>query len=123
MSVTLNTKVYDNVGFNSNGQFVYSEKSGGTPSSFSYLTTKVAVGSGKADSVVKWNLSVPIVATTDSDCACTGEILRSSYVKIEVSLPAGSSAAERTDVRARIASLVAATQFVDSIEDLTQPSS
>ena len=123
MSITLNSKVYDNVGFNQNGQFVYAEKSAGVPSGFSYLTGKVNTGTGKSDSTVKWNLSIPIVATTDSDCACSGDVLRQYYAKIEVTEPAGSTSAERADVRARIASLVAATQWVDSVEDLTQPSS
>lgn len=122
MSITLNSKVYDNVGFNQNGQFVYSEKSAGVPSGFSYLTAKVSTGTGKSDSSVKWNLSIPIVATADSECTCAGDVLRNYYVKIDITEPAGSTAAERLDVRARIASLIAAAQFVDSVEDLTQPS-
>lgn len=123
MPITLNSKVYDNVGFNPQGQFVYSEKSAGVPSGFSYLTAKVNTGTGKSDSVVKWNLSIPIVATTDSSCACIGGVLRTYYVRMEITEPAGATAAERTDVRARIASLIAATQFIGSVVDLTQPSS
>ena len=56
MSIVLDGLTYDNVGFNQNGQFVYSEKSAGVPSGFAYLTTKVNTGTGKSDSVVKWNL-------------------------------------------------------------------
>lgn len=123
MPITLNSKIYDNVGFNQNGQFVYSEKSSGVPSGFSYLTAKVNTGTGKTDSTVKWNLSIPVVATTDSDCACSGDVQRNYYVRLEITEPAGSTSAERADVLARIASLVGATQFTASVTSLVQPSS
>lgn len=123
MPITLNSKTYDNVGFNPNGQFVYSEKSGGVPSSFSYLTAKANSGTGRSDSVVKWNLSLPIVATDDSACACDGNVLRTYYVRMEVTIPSGSSAAERADLLARLQELTSATQFTASITSLAQPSS
>jgi hypothetical protein len=123
MPITLDSLVYDNVGFNQNGQFVYSEKSGGVPSSFAYLTTKVNSGTGKSDSVVKWNLSRPIVATVDSECACAGDVLRTYYVRIEVTLPYGATPAERIDINDQIQSLVNTTQWNASIESLIQPSS
>lgn len=122
MPITLNTKVYNGIGFNPNGQYVFSEKSGGTPSSFSYLTTKDTVGTGKAGSTVKWNLSLPIVATSDGDCACAGDVMRSYYTKIDITVPAGSSAAERADLYLRLKDLIASTQFKASIEDLSQAS-
>ena len=123
MSIVLDGLTYDNVGFNQNGQFVYSEKSAGVPSGFAYLTTKVNTGTGKSDSVVKWNLSRPIVATVDSDCACAGDVLRTYYVKMEITIPAGSTAAERVDLDDQIQALVATSQWIGSVESLTQPSS
>lgn len=123
MSITLDSLVYDNVGFNSNGQFVYSEKSAGVPSGFAYLTSKVSGGTGKAATVVKWNLSRPIVAAVDSEQAVAGDVLRTYYVKIEVQIPAGSTAAERLDINDQIQSLVATTQWNASVETLVQPSS
>lgn len=123
MSITLNSKIYTWTGFNQNAQGVYSERSGGYPSAFSYLTTKVNTGTGKSDSTVKWNLSVPIVATTDSDCSCAGDPLRTSYVRIELQVPAGSSSAERTDLATRVKELVASAEFQASITNLTQPAS
>lgn len=123
MSITLNSKTYDNVGFNANGQFVYSEKSGGVPSSFSYLTAKANTGTGKTDSTVKWNLSLPIAATTDGECACAGEVMRTYYNRIEITIPAGSSATERADLLARIQDLVTSSQFAASITSLAQPNS
>lgn len=123
MPITLDGLVFDNVGFNQNGQFVYSEKSAGTPSGFQYLTTKVNTGTGKADSVVKFNLSMPIVATVDSDCACAGDVLRTYYAKIELVIPSGSTAAERVNFDDEIQSLVLTTQWIAAVETLVQPSS
>lgn len=123
MSITLNGKVYNPIGFNQNGQFVYSETSGGYPSAFSYLTSKVNTGTGKTDSSVKWNLSIPVVATGDSDCSCTGSVLRTSFGKIEITEPASGTAAERLDFWTRVSDLVASAQFKASIQTLTQPSS
>jgi hypothetical protein len=121
MPITLNTKVYNGVGYNPNGQFVYSETSGGVASSFSYLTAKVNVGTGKADTAVKWNLSVPVVATVDSECSCAGTVLRTDYVRIEVTVPAGATTAERLDLQKRVTELTASAQFKDSILALAQP--
>jgi len=123
MAITLNGKTYAFAGFNNNQQSVFSERSGGVPSSFGFLTDKVNTGTGKADSHVKWNLSIPVVATVDSDCACAGDLLRTYYVRIEVSLPSGSTAAERADLYARLSDLVANQQFEDSITLFLQPSS
>ena len=123
MPITLDSLVYDVVGFNQNGQFVYSEKSAGVPSGFAYLTSKVNTGTGKNDSSVKWNLSRPIVATTDSDCACAGDVLRTYYCKIEFTIPSGATAAERVDFTDQIQSLVLTSQFTASTETLVQPSS
>lgn len=121
MPITLNTKVYNGIGFNPNGQFVYSETSGGLASSFSYLTSKVNAGTGKSDSTVKWNLSIPVVATVDSTCSCAGSVLHTDYVRIEVTVPPGATAAERLDIQKRVADLVASAQFKDSILALAQP--
>jgi hypothetical protein len=123
MSITLDSLVYDNVGFNQNGQFVYSEKSAGVPSGFAYLTTKVNTGTGQTDSVIKWNLSRPIVAAIDSEQAVAGQVLRTYYVRVEITIPAGSTAAERVDINDQIQGLVNTTQWNASVESLVQPSS
>lgn len=120
--IDLNGKSYTWVGYNQNGQGVFSDRSGGVPSSFSYLTSKVNVGTGKTDSSVKWNLSIPIVTTTDSACACPGDILRTYYVRMEIVEPAGASAAERLDLGERIKDLTASAEFQASVVNLVQPS-
>lgn len=121
-NIVLNSKTYAGIGFNQNGQSVFKESSAGIPSGFSYLTDKVNTGTGKSDTSVKWNLSVPVIATEDTDCSCAGDTLRTSYIRIEVSVGAGSSAAERTDLLARIRDLVGTTQFGGSITALDQAS-
>lgn len=123
MSITLNTKIYSFTGFNQNGQSVYKETSGGIPSSFSYLTDKVNTGTGKSDSTVKWNLSIPVTVTEDSSCACTGDVLRTNYVKVDVSIGAGSPLSERTDLWTRLRDLIASPEFKASVENLVQASS
>lgn len=121
MAIVLNSKTYNAVGFNANGQSVFKETSSGVPAGFSYLTSKVGVGSGKGDTSVKWNLSLPIVATTDSACACSGGLLRTDYVRIESTFGSGTPLAERTDVLARLRDLVLTPEFENSFLGLTQP--
>jgi len=121
-NIVLNSKTYAGIGFNQNGQSVFKESSAGVPSGFSYLTEKVNAGTGTADSSIKWNLSIPVIATEDSDCSCAGSLLRTYYARVEVTIPAGSTAAERTDLLARVQNLVDTTQFADSVRDLTQTS-
>lgn len=60
MSIVLNGKTYNSIGFNANQQSVFKETSAGIASGFSYLTSKVGTGTGKSDSTVKWNLSMPM---------------------------------------------------------------
>lgn len=124
MSISLNGKTYNFIGFDRNGVSQYQETSAGVPSGFSYLTCKVTPGVGNADSVVRWRLTMPVVATDDSDCSCAGSILRTyRYDEGKVSIPATGTAAERTDFAARITELAATTQYVSSVTGLVQPSS
>lgn len=122
MAITLNAKAYNFAGFNNVSQSVYKYTGGGLPSSFSYLTSKVNTGTGKADSTARWNLSVPHVATADSACGCEGTVLGTDYVRIELSVAPITTAAERTDLWTRLRDLVASAEFKASVESLTQPS-
>lgn len=122
MSITLNAKVYNFAGFNTNGQSVYKYTGGSFPSSFSYLTDKVNTGTGKADSTVRWNLSVPHVAESSSECACEGTVLGTDYVRIELSVSPITTSAGRTDLWTRVRDLVASPEFKATVESLTQPS-
>jgi hypothetical protein len=62
------------------------------------------------------------VATVDSDCSCAGDVLRTFYAKIEIVIPAGATVAERADFDDELQSLVLTTQWVNSVENLVQPS-
>lgn len=121
MSIVLNSKTYNSIGFNANGQSVFKETSAGVAAGFSYLTSKVSTSTGKADSTVKWNLSMPIVATVDSSCSCAGSVLRTDYIRVEASFGSGSPAVERTDALARLRALVLTTEFENSFLSLNQP--
>ena len=118
----LNSFNYQPIGWNQTGQYVYSYRGGGIPTSFSYLTTKVSVGTGKSDSHVRWNLSVPVVATAASACSCEGDVLRTMYGRIELSGLSGTSIAEREDLYARILDLVKSNEFRLSVTQLVQAS-
>lgn len=124
MSITLNSKVYNFVGFDKNGVSVYQEVSAGVPTGFSYLTCRVVQSTdNKADVAVRWRLTMPIVAATDSDCSCAGSVLRTyRYDEGKVSIPAAALAAERTDFALRLKDLVASAAYQASITSLTQPS-
>lgn len=121
MNFTLNTKVYSGVGFNANNQSVYKYTGAGMPSGFSYLTASVKTGTGTAASTVRYNLSVPHVATEASTCACPGTVISTDYVRIEVSVPSGSTLADRQNILLSIRDLVGTVAFKDSVELLTQP--
>lgn len=119
MAITLNSKVYNFTGYDPNAVSDYQETATGVPTAASDLTNRVQKGNGKVVRV-KWRLIVPIVATTEGECSCPGDVLRTSHVNIEYTLPTTSTLAERQDVRLRIASLVADTKYISSIDNLVQ---
>lgn len=124
MSITLNSKIYNFIGFDKNGVSIYQETSAGVPSGFSQLSCRVIQSSGNNDAVVRWRLRMPVVAVSDSECSCVGTVLRTFvYEDGKMSIPASSSAAERTDFQLRVTALAATAQFLASINSLVQPSS
>lgn len=120
MAITLNTKVYNWGQFDQSGASRYLETSGSLPSSYSNLTAKVTVSTGKSQRV-KWRLAIPVVATVDSGCGCIGEVLRTSYIDVVADLPSTSSLAERQDARLRLAGLVSTTQFIAAWDTFVAP--
>lgn len=122
MSITLNSKVYPFAGFDSQSLSTYVNRDSGVPSGFSRLTARVDEGSASANTKVRWKLKVPVVSTEDSECSCAGALLREYAVDLVVTVPPGSTAAERTDLEARIVDLVASSEFSASIISLIQPS-
>lgn len=118
-NIVLNGKTYTDRGFDPNSARIRMETSGGVPNSFSKLTDKANNNVSPTNSSVKWKLSVPVTATSDSSCACTGELLGTYTVVIDVTIPPGSLAAGRTDIVARTVDLVGSGEFASSIETIT----
>ena len=63
-----------------------------------------------------------MVAATDSNCSCAGDLLREIVLDLVVTSDRGSTVAERTDMADRIEDLVASPEFKASIISLIQPS-
>ena len=122
-TITLNGKAYSWSGFNPRQMSTWKYTGSGTPVDFSYLTNRVSAATKGQQSTVHWNLAVPRVATEATSCTCPGGLLGTDYVRIEVQAYPGSTTADRTDLAARIASLVGHADFVASIVSLTQPTS
>lgn len=126
MAITLNSVVYNWVGFDPSGTSRWTATAGGLATSFSNLTARVTIGGFEGASKTprmsksKWRLTVPIIATENDACACAGTVLRTTYVDISADFHPASTLAERTDVLARLRALVLTTQFSDSYLNLSQ---
>lgn len=117
-SITLNAVVYDPAGA-PKGKPVWVNRTGGVLNSFSDVTqTFVSNVGGKKLTKASFVLEVPIVATTDSTCSCSGTLLRMSRVYIEFSMDPGATAAERTDLYLRAKDLISTSLVQGTIEDL-----
>lgn len=119
MSIVINSKTYNFDGYDKNGVAVYTERSGGVPTSFSVLT--FGMESGKDVTKITVRLSVPIVALDDSDCSCVGSVLRTSRFTWTLEEPNTGTTAERTDWQARIEELAATAQFSALLINLVKP--
>lgn len=81
---------------------------GGAPSS----VTESVRGPTKAGVYrVHFKLDVPKAASADSPCACTGAEIGHAIADINVTIPVGFTAAEKTDLTLRIQGLVANAIF------------
>ena len=121
MSITLNTKTYTFAGI-ANAIARYVERSSGLAGGFSNLTATIKESS--KETLIRWRLAIPVLASEDTACGCIGTLLRTHRVEISVQFAPNTPEAERDDVLVRIAQLVADTpQFADSVSDLVLPSS
>lgn len=117
-AVTLNTIVYDPAGSKS-GILYWVNRVGGILNSFSNLTQGFATNSGARKlTKVSFRVDVPIVATSDGTCACTGATLRTSSFQIEYWIDPSATAAERLDLWTRAKDLAAASVTGDAVKDL-----
>lgn len=116
--VTLNSIVYHPAG-TTNGISSWVDRSGGVSLSFSNLTQGFQVNSGARKlTKVTFRLSIPVVATSDSTCACTGSLLRTSSAQIDFWVDPAATASERADLVARVKDLAASTVVDDAVSDL-----
>lgn len=126
MAITLNSVVYNWSGFDQSGTSRWTATAAGVASAFSNLTARVTIGSQTSKNLstsrAKWRVQVPVVATENSSCGCVGTVLRTAYADITVDFDPTATAAERQDVRKRIQSLVLTTEWIASIDNLTQAS-
>jgi hypothetical protein len=115
-NVTLNSVVYAPNG-TSNGVATWGNRSGGYASSFSFLTEKMT--QTNPDIVrFEFKLTVPIVETVGTGTAAIGDLLRTSTFFLTALMPANSTTAERTDMKARLISLAASLPVTDAIGNL-----
>ena len=115
-NVTLNSVVYAPNG-TSNGVATWGNRSGGYASSFSFLTEKMT--QTNPDIVrFEFKLTVPIVETVGTGTAAIGDLLRTTSAFVTMLMPANSTAAERTDIKARMVSLIASLPFTDAVGNL-----
>jgi hypothetical protein len=117
MSIVINSKTYTFDGFDRNGVAVFTERSGGVPTSFSVLT--FGIETGKETTKLTARLSVPVVATVDPGA---GSVIRVSRFTWTLEEPNTGTTAERTDWAARITALAANAQFVAYLTNLVKPS-
>lgn len=119
MSIVINSKTYTFDGFDRNGVAVYTERSGGVPTSFSVLTFGIETGKDATKLTIR--LSVPVVAEDDSDCSCAGTVQRVSRFTWTLEEPNTGTTTERTDWQARIEALTATAQFEAFLINLVKP--
>ena len=117
-NILLNAKTYSGAGV-TNGIGRYVERSLGVAGGFSNLTA--AIKESAKETLVRWRLAIPVVATESTACSCIGALLRTHRVEVSVSFAPNTPKAERDDVLLRIQSLTATAEFEASIEDLLTP--
>lgn len=126
-NLTLNTVVYNGLGVvNSLASWV--ARGTGIAAGFAWVKARVNLDpdnlgqkNGSKYVRIRWNGNIPILATADSSCACTGEVLRFSDFDITIRAAADSTTAERTDLALRLKDLTASTEFQSSVINLQQP--
>lgn len=116
-SVTLNTVVYTAAGVKA-GVANWISRAGGILAGFSLLKQQFREPVSGTQTKIDFNLSVPVLATTDSACGCAGTLMRTNSVTISVWVAGTSTLAERTDLYLRLKDLVATSMFSDAVENL-----
>ncbi len=120
-NLTLNTVTYTYAS-DVAGVITWLATAGGIPTGFSPVTLALR-NPAKFGSPYRLDLrmALPVVATADSACSCTGAVLRSENVRIIAEIPDSGTTAERTDFGLRVKDLVANAQVQAALASLTRP--
>lgn len=117
-AVTLNTIVYDPAGANK-GILLWVNRTGGILNSFSSLTQGFITNSGARKlTKASYRVEIPVVATADSSCSCTGAVLRTSSAQIDFWIDPNATLTERTDLYNRVKDLAASALVGSTVKDL-----
>lgn len=115
-NIVLNTLTFNGDGYIAPGVVQWTYRGGGVYAGFQTLRASAASSDKKIRP--KWDLHMPVVATEDSACACTGTVLRSADATISVRLDPGLTPVERTAFADELKDLVASSQFRDTLINL-----
>lgn len=110
-TLTLNTKVYGPNRVDSNNVAHWAERSAGVAAGYSPLSLSITEPRGTKPGRVGFRLEVPVVATSDTTCSCTGAVLRRIAFTGYADMDGSSTDAEKTDVLARVTAFMATTAF------------
>lgn len=115
VNLTLNTKVYTPTSYTGGiAQWVH-RPTDGIATSYSTVTQSVKSTNGVQGAVhTQHKLTIPVIATTDSDCACAGTILRTAWVDIHSSSAPTSTLVERTELYDQLCDLILTDAFKDA---------
>jgi hypothetical protein len=114
-NITLNTKVYTPRGTQqgiSTWALAGDASFGGAQST---VTESVRGPLTNGNYRTRWVVSAPKMATTDTACACIGQVLGTGKADIVIDIPSNFTAAERQDFVDRLQALVALTVFDVSV--------
>lgn len=116
-AVTLNTVVYSPAGLLA-GVAKWINRTGGILAGFSILTQRYREPTTGAQTKIDFNISIPVLATADSTCACEGSLLRTNSASVSFWVAGTSTLAERTDLYLRVKDLIATSLVSDAVENL-----
>ena len=108
MAITLNTKAYNWANWTPTGLSRYFN-AGVTSAGASNLTFGQKPGSKQNSDTC--TLSLPVLATADSSCACVGSVLRQQFLTIRHDTSLTATLSERTDMYNALKDLVLTAQF------------
>lgn len=116
--VTLNTHAYNPRGV-SGGIASWVDSSNSNGSGVNRLTESVRGPNGSGITRVRFQLSLPLLATADTACACAGSVLGTASASVDVLIPGSFQVADRENLQKQITDLAASTEFIDAVKNLT----